>query len=189
MTRDSAISVALRVARAFESHGVPYAIGGAIAYGYWAVPRGTLDVDVNVFVEPEHLAPVFDALESVDVERLDRSTATRASEETGLFVVRVDGLRLDVFTPSIPFSRLAGETRCRVTIDGQDIWVLSAESTCVFKLLFFRTKDLADIEQLLAVRGTKLDRTFIREHLVDMMGEDDERVRKWDELVSNSSIE
>ncbi len=43
--------------------GIPHAIGGAIALGYCVLePRGTRDVDVNVFVPPERAREVFAAL-------------------------------------------------------------------------------------------------------------------------------
>ena len=55
------------------------------------------------------------------------------------------------------------------------------------KLLFFRGKDLVDLERLVAVQGAKLDSGYVRRHLVEMMGEDDVRVAKWDELVRDFS--
>lgn len=39
------LEAALRIAAAFESAGISYALGGALAYGLWAVPRATVDVD------------------------------------------------------------------------------------------------------------------------------------------------
>ncbi len=47
--------------------------------------------------------------------------------------------RVDVFTPSIPFSWQALDTRVRHRVDDEDIWFLSAEALCVFKP-FFRGK-------------------------------------------------
>jgi hypothetical protein len=44
--------LARRLADAFEDASLPYAIGGAIALGFYVPPRATLDVDVNVFVSP-----------------------------------------------------------------------------------------------------------------------------------------
>ena len=35
---------------AFERAGIPYAVGGAIALGYYAEPRATKDIDVNIFL-------------------------------------------------------------------------------------------------------------------------------------------
>lgn len=54
----------------------------------------------------------------------------------------------------------------------------------LFELLYFRTKDLADLERMLTTQGRRLDAAFVRRSIVDMMGEEDERVRKWDELVT-----
>jgi hypothetical protein len=56
-TPEDPLAAAIAIAKAFDAHGVPYAIGGALAYGYWAVPRATLDIDVNVFVPRDGLGP------------------------------------------------------------------------------------------------------------------------------------
>jgi hypothetical protein len=45
-----------------------------MAYGYWGVPRGTLDVDVTVYTEIDGLEPVFEVLERLGA-RFDRSRA------------------------------------------------------------------------------------------------------------------
>ena len=62
--------------------------------------------------------------------------------------------------------------------------MLSPEDTAIFKMLFFRGKDLVDVERLLALMGDALDRAFVRDSLVEVVGDEDYRVRKWDELVS-----
>jgi hypothetical protein len=72
-------------------------------------------------------------------------------------------------------------------VEGRPVWFLSAEALAVFKLLFFRPKDLVDLQRLLAVQGPALDTAYIRRHLVEMMGEDDERTRRWDELVDENT--
>jgi hypothetical protein len=56
----------------------------------------------------------------------------------------------------------------------------------VFKLLFFRAKDLVDVERLVLVQQRDLDRAYVRGWLVDMMGPDDERVRAWDEIIGRA---
>jgi hypothetical protein len=53
----------------------------------------------------------------------------------------------------------------------------------VFKLLFFRGKDIVDLERLAAVRAD-IDASYVRKWIVDMMGEDDDRVRRWDAIVT-----
>jgi len=46
----SAVDAAQRIADTLEDAGMSYAIGGALALAIAGVPRGTADVDVNVFV-------------------------------------------------------------------------------------------------------------------------------------------
>lgn len=116
---------------------------------------------------------------------LDVSTAVAHAYRDGMFVGSWGGMKIDVFVPSIPFSREAERTRIRVTSsDGWTGWFLSAEGLTIFKLLFFRGKDLVDLERLVAVRGDALDHAYIRDWIIQMMGEDDVRVARWDELVA-----
>jgi hypothetical protein len=101
-----------------------------------------------------------------------------------MFVVSFGAFRIDVFVPSIEFSWEAGRSRVGHPIEGREIYFLSAEALSVFKLLFFRGKDLVDLERLIAVQGARLDVAYVREKIVAMMGEDDPRVAAWDRLVA-----
>ena len=177
------LDAALAVARAFELGNVSYAIGGALAYGVWGIPRATIGVDINIFVDDVDLQLVVDALATLGIA-VDLQQAQRDSIAEGMFVARYGSYRLDLFTPSIPFSREAERSRVPVTIEGQVIQFLSAEALAVFKLLFFRPKDVVDLERLIEVQGDKLDTSYVRTQLVDMMGDSDPRVTRWDELVT-----
>lgn len=73
-------------------------------------------------------------------------------------------------------------TRVAVEVQGASTWFLSPELLCCFKLLFFRPKDLLDLERLVAT-APALDKGRVRALMVDTMGEDDERVRSWDDIV------
>lgn len=182
-----ALSLAFRLAGALEAAGVPYAIGGALAYGLWGDPRGTHDVDINLFVDSNGLDRALDAM-SVCGLVIDRQAARAADRRGDVMIGWCEGTRIDLFTPSIPFSWEAGTTR--VVVEGPlgSAAFLSAEATAIFKLLFFRPKDLVDVEKLVAVQGADLDRDYIRRWLVDMMGEEDERVRVWDDLVQRNNV-
>ena len=171
-----------RIADLFERESVSYALGGALALAIAGVPRGTIDVDVNVFVEESEVPRVIALLAGLGME-VDGTTAAAAARRDGMFVARWEGMRIDVFLPSVPFSREAERTRTRVIEEsGWSGWFLSAEALTVFKLLCLRSKDLADLERLIAVRP-ELDRAYVRNAIAQMMGEDDERVRRWDDLV------
>jgi hypothetical protein len=41
---DDPLTAALLLADALEKHRISYAIGGALAYGLWGIPRATIDV-------------------------------------------------------------------------------------------------------------------------------------------------
>jgi len=176
-----AFEAGLQIAAALEQHGIPYAIGGALAYGQYGIPRATNDVDVNVFVGPEKLDDIFVALRSLGVV-VDADAARSAAEREGLIVLWHGPFRIDVFTPSIDFSWEAASTRVRFDIGGTGVWFLSAEALCVFKLLFFRGKDVVDLERLVAVQGSAIDAGYVRERIVEMLGGDDPRVATWDRL-------
>lgn len=177
-----AAEAGLRIAAALEAAGIAHALGGALALGAHGVPRGTLDVDVNVFVPPEAYPVVLATLRSIGVEFDEGASLVRAERE-GIMVGRWAGIRVDVFVPSIPFSDEAGRTRVHLSDDtGRPVAFLSAEALALFKLLFFRPKDLVDLERLVSVRGARFDREYVRRWLVEMMGEDDERVRAWDAI-------
>jgi hypothetical protein len=110
-------------------------------------------------------------------------------ERDGMFVGTLDGMRIDVFTPSIPFSRDAERTRTTLTSPEGSYDFLAPEAIVVFKLLFFRGKDRVDLERFVAMRGARLDRAYVRRWIVEMMGETDERVVLWDALTARSPVE
>lgn len=182
MPPSGAAEVARRLADALEGAGISYAIGGALALGVAGVPRGTLDVDINVFVPDDRIADVARVLEAAGV-RVEAGAGEHVRRD-GMFVGHFEEMRVDLFLPSIPFSYEAQRTRVRVaTADGWSGWFLSAEAIALFKLLFFRGKDVVDLARLVAVRGDALDTNYVRRWIVEMMGEDDERVRRWDDIV------
>jgi hypothetical protein len=172
---------AKRIGLALESAGVEYAIGGALALGIHGALRATRDVDVNVFCEPSQLPAVLTVLSHVGVA-VNSETAIREAASEGWFTGWLGGVRVDVFVPSIDFSWEAARRRVQRPFAGAQLWFLSAESLCIFKLLFFRTKDLAVLEQL--VLTTQLDRAWVKETIASMMGAEDPRVTAWERITA-----
>lgn len=179
---ESLVDTVVALIDVFQEGDIPYAFGGAIALSAWSEPRATTDVDLNIWVDDEGLSGALDRLEAAGVA-FARDQATSDAKHRGMFQGRHGGYRIDVFVPSVPFYDEALSRRAPVNLAGRDTWVLSAECLAVFKMLFFRPKDIVDVARLLEVSSANLDVSFVREHLVDMMGDDDERVAKWDELV------
>jgi hypothetical protein len=179
----SAAELARSLADALESAQIPYALGGALAYGVWGVPRATQDVDLNVFVGALELARTFDCLRAAGCSVNDVEAQAAASER-GEFQVWRKGMRVDVFVPSIPFYDSVKNRIRQVVFRGKPTWFLAPEDLAVFKMLFYRPKDLLDLERLLAIQGSKLDVAYVRTWLITIVGPQSERIGKWDELVS-----
>ncbi len=49
--------------------------------------------------------------------------------------------------------------------------------------MFFRRKDVADVEQILRARANEFEHLWVRERLVEIYGERDPRLSQWDELI------
>ena len=95
---------------------------------------------------------------------------------------------MDVFLPSVDFYDSARQRRREVSLGNQRIWIRDAESLAVFKMMFFRRKDIADVEQILRTQSAGLfERDWVREHLISIYGRRDPRVAQWDKLVAELS--
>jgi hypothetical protein len=93
------------------------------------------------------------------------------------------GFRIDVFLPITPFYEVARPRRRRVDLEGQPVMVWDAESLVVFKMMFFREKDLVDIKQILRTQGSSFDRLWVKVQLTDIFGVRDPRVTRWEEII------
>jgi hypothetical protein len=178
-----ASTIAQQIAHALDAASCPYAIGGAIALGFWSEPRGTLDVDITLFVPSDQPTICIRLLQSIGCA-VRSSDAAHSISEHGFCQVEFNGRRLDVFVPSIPFYEQARERRHQVLLGHQPIMIWDAETLCVFKMMFFRRKDIADVEQLLRVQGNALDRNWVLSRLIEIYGDRDPRVSQWNELIN-----
>ncbi len=164
----------LAVEDALSSAQVEHAFGGALALAFHiAEPRGTRDIDVNVFVTPDRAEEVFAALP--DPVRRDAAAVelVRADGQVRLFW---DDNPLDLFFANHPFHDAALAGCERVPFEGRELPILGATELCVFKAFFDRTKDWADIEAMVAV-GT-VDGHRALGWLVDLLGGDAPRVER-----------
>ena len=174
--------VARDLAAALDAAKCEYAIGGAIALGFWAEPRGTIDVDVTLFLPPKELSNCVRILQKIGCT-VEASKAMSSLSEHGYCEVSYRGSRIDVFLPTISFYELARQRRKRVLLGDQLLMIWDAETLCVFKMMFFRRKDIADLEQTLRTQGKQLDRDWVYQRLIELYGSRDPRVSQWEELV------
>lgn len=173
--------LAVDVSSCLTDAGIQHAIGGAIALSFHAEPRGTLDVDMNIFVAADAPDMALEALARHGIA-VDFDKARQAIASRGDLFLDHRGCRLDLFFNSIPFQEAASRRTREVELLGKRIPILSAEDLVVLKLLFNRHKDIVDIERLVATGTAALDADYIRRWLIECVGADDSRLRIWDSL-------
>lgn len=160
------VGLILAVHRSLDRAAISHAFGGALALAYVAAPRGTVDIDVNVFIGPERLDEVTAAFTEL---RLDRTTPAHEVPIAGVRYERAgDPFPVDVF-PSLD-ERYANAERRRVMrpFAGASLPFLSAEDLCVFKLSFGRPQDWVDLAAIAAT--TKLDLAYVEDQLIALRG-------------------
>jgi hypothetical protein len=157
-----------------------------LALGYWAAPRGTVDADLTVYLPADQPEVCTSLLQEIGCD-FRTTDATISLTDHGFCRVDYRGFQLDVFVPIIPFYELARTRRREVPLDHQRIMIWDAETLCVFKMMFFRLKDLADVEAILQVQGPQLDRQWVHDQILAIYGPRDPRVSRWAELVAAQS--
>jgi len=147
----------LALARALDDGGVPHAFGGALALAYYATPRGTVDIDVNLFVPVRGAKRVLDRLEALGVSRPTPAEAARL-ERDGQVRLRWGRTPIDCFFSYDAFHDHCMERRRSVPFgEGEAITILSAEDLAVFKVIFDRAKDWDDLRELVYAQGADFD--------------------------------
>jgi hypothetical protein len=159
--------------------GIEHAFGGAIALAYWTLePRGTRDIDLNVFAAPGASARVLEALPGGVA--VPEGTAA-AIERDGQARVWWDDTPVDLFFDYAPLHAEAARHRRSVPFAGTEIPVLGPVELAAFKAMFDRTRDWADLEAMLAAETLDLD--ALRAALRTMVAGDDPRLARLDEAV------
>jgi hypothetical protein len=154
--------------------GLAHAFGGAIALAYCVEePRGTRDLDVNIFIDASKAGSVLASLpRGVRVRKKDIAKVKRDGQ------ARLDweGTPIDVFLNNIPLHDAVAASVVWVRLEGREIPVLDCASLTIFKALFDRTKDWADIEAI--ATATPEDIEGAARTIADLVGEDDPAVEK-----------
>lgn len=169
----TAIHGALRRAR------TPHAFGGALALAYYAEPRATVDVDLNVFVSPARHPEVREVLAPLGVGGDVDASVLERDGQCRLFWGRTP---VDLFFAYAAVHRAMRRETRTVPFGAGTLPVLAPEHLVVCKAVFDRPKDWLDIEQVL-VCVEHLDPDEIRRWLSGIAGADDPRTRRFDELA------
>jgi hypothetical protein len=174
----------LAIHTALDGAKVPHAIGGALALAYYAEPRATADVDVNVFVSTDRWPQVRDALGPLGV---DVKADEAALERDGQVRLWWDRNAVDLFFSYDDFHDEMQRGARRVPFGNATLPILAPEHLAVCKAMFDRPKDWLDIEQIL-VATDPIDLAEIETWLQRMVGRSDPRVDKLAEIKVRLSL-
>ena len=162
---------------------VPHAFGGALALA-WCTgsARGTIDIDVNLFVGKQQIESVLAALPEdvrwtqTDLKRLKRDLQHR---------LWWDNTPLDVFFNSTDYHHGLLERIHWEDFAETKIPFISCQDLAVFKVFFNRTKDWADLEAM--HEAATLDVTFVSDVIRQYLGENDHRLQRLAEIANGRS--
>jgi hypothetical protein len=176
------------LARALTRAGVPHAFGGAIALAYYATPRGTRDVDINVFLPTSAFDLVLEALQPLGVEAPTQSVR-RTLERDERVRLLWDTTPLDLFFSYNELHDACLERQKRVPFGGERIVILSPEDLAIFKVLFARDKDWRDLREMLFAQGPDFEAAYAIGWLERILAPDDERRVRFQALVAEGSAD
>lgn len=162
---------------------IRHAFGGALALAYYAEPRATIDIDVNVFIPTELWGEIGAALAPLGVKVADLDQF--GLERDGQCRLWWGRTPLDLFFSYDPIHEEMRKEARKVPFADTTLPILSPEHLTVCKAMFDRPKDWIDIEQILV--ATELDVGEIEAWLARMAGADDPRVEHFEELRASLS--
>ncbi|HKI66884.1 MAG TPA: hypothetical protein VJ989_06410 [Solirubrobacterales bacterium] len=164
---------------ALRSASLPHAFGGAIALAYCVEePRGTRDLDVNIFIDASKAEPTLGSLpRDVRVRKKDIARVKRDGQARLWW----DDTPIDVFLNNVPLHDAVASSVVWVPLGGRDIPVLDCASLAIFKAFFDRPKDWADLDAISI--ATPEDIEDAATTIADLVSEDDPAVEKLKSLV------
>ena len=168
--------------QALSKAGISHAFGGALALAWCTKSaRGTIDIDINIFVTAEHSDEILSVLPvHVRVTPDAKKMLNRESQ------VRLwwDSTPVDIFLNNTSFHEEASQRVVLEEFSGVMMPFLSCSDLAVFKAFYTRTKDWADLEAMQEA-GT-LDLEHVMDVIREYLGNDDERIPRLRALTENS---
>ena len=179
MTEPSLPEKVVAIDGALKETRIPHAFGGALALAYYAEPRATIDIDVNVFVPTSRIEEIGVVLAPLGV---DAEVDEPALERDGQCRLWWGNTAIDLFFSCNPVHNAMSKDTRRVPFDEEEFEILSPEHLVVCKAHFDRVKDWMDIEQML-VAVEHFDADEVDHWLLHLVGPDDHRKQRFNELV------
>ena len=137
---------------------------------------------MNVFVSPADCETTLAALPAGVAYDEAAIAAIKRDGQTRLFW---DDTPVDLFFSNLPIHDEAERHLRMVPFEGEEIPVLGPLELAVFKVMFDRTRDWADIEAMLGARTLDVD--ALRDWVAGLVGNDDPRLARLDEALRRTA--
>jgi len=159
------LEVLKEVARRLDRAKIAYMITGSTAANFYAVPRMTRDIDIVVELSEPEIGKFILAFEKDHY--LEAETVREAVKNHGMFnlihdqyIIKVDF----VVRKNTPYRRREFARRKKISIDGQELYVVAPEDLILSKLEWAKDSksqvQLRDVQNLLK-SVKKLDRRYL----------------------------
>lgn len=166
------LAVTLLVVQVLDDLKTPYFIGGSLASAVHGVVRTTMDVDLVVALQPEHVAPLVARLG--EAFYADESMIRDAVSHHGSFnLIHLESMfKIDVFVhKERPFERAQFERRVLQLLSKDPpraAYVTTAEDIILAKLEWYRQggeiseRQWRDVLNVIKVQGQALDLDYLQ---------------------------
>jgi hypothetical protein len=141
--------------------GIPYVVVGSFCSNFYGLGRMTQDADFVVHLTEGNFERLRGALTGF---RFDPQMSFETATGTSRYVaIAIDGeFKLEFFLLSQDaYDQERFARRRQVQLLGRPAYLLTAEDVVVTKLRWARSKDVADVRDVIEVRGDQLDWVYI----------------------------
>lgn len=166
--------------QALEAGEVPHAFGGALALAWCTKQaRGTIDIDINVFLTSADIEALANALpDGLAISPEDHAML----EAEGQVRLHWGSVPIDIFLNTSEFHEsLASRVRYE-SFGGDSVPFISCTDLAVFKCMFNRSRDWVDLEEMVAIGSLDIDK--VTGTILRYLGPDDPRIGRLQALVS-----
>lgn len=170
----SIVDKVVELHHALAAVSIPHAFGGALALAWCTEQaRGTIDIDLNIFLETDRVGEVLASLPAeVEVTEKNRQQLERDGQ-TRLWWQKTP---LDLFLNTTPFHAQVGKRFRLEEFNDALVPFLACRDIAVFKAFFDRDKDWTDLRSM--ARAKTLDFESVIGVLALYLGGDDDRIER-----------
>ena len=140
---------------------IPYMIIGGQAVLLYGEPRLTIDIDITLGVDIDHLDDLLGVAEKLYLKPLPQNTPEFVRQTMVLPCLHEEtGIRVDFIFSYTPYETQAIQRANKIIIENTQVCFASVEDLVIHKIFAGRPRDLEDVRSIL-VRNSDIDKEYI----------------------------